>query len=62
MINGKRIVLVMPAYNAEKTLEKTYREIPPQVVDDILLVDDESTDQTVARADGLGIRDRKSVV
>lgn len=56
MINGKRIVLVMPAYNAGKTLEKTYSEIPPQVVDEVLLVDDESTDNTVERADGLGIR------
>ncbi len=56
MINGKRIILVMPAYNAGNTLEKTYSEIPPQVVDEVLLVDDESTDNTVECADGLGIR------
>jgi glycosyltransferase involved in cell wall biosynthesis len=56
VINGKRIILVMPAYNAGNTLEKTYSEIPPQVVDEVLLVDDESTDNTVECADGLGIR------
>ena len=47
MLNGKKILVVLPAYNAEKTLEKTYREIPINVVDDILLVDDHSSDRTV---------------
>lgn len=47
MLKGKRILVVLPAYNAERTLEKTYREIPLDVVDDILLVDDSSSDRTV---------------
>jgi glycosyltransferase involved in cell wall biosynthesis len=55
MINGKRIVVVLPAYNAEKTLEQTYREIPPETVDEILLVDDGSVDSTVSLAKELGI-------
>jgi glycosyltransferase involved in cell wall biosynthesis len=54
MINGKRIVLVMPAYNAEKTLERTVREIP-EIVDLKILVDDSSGDQTVRIAKSLGI-------
>ena len=45
MINGKRIAVVMPAYNAEKTLEKTVRELS-DVVDIKILVDDSSNDQT----------------
>ena len=54
MLNGKKIVVVMPAYNAEKTLEKTYREIPFEIVDDVILVDDASRDRTteVAQRDG----------
>ena len=56
MIQGKKIVVVLPAYNAEKTLEKTYREIPFDVVDEVILVDDASNDQTVLRARELGIR------
>lgn len=55
MLANKKIVVVMPAYNAEKTLEKTYREIPRDIVDDILLVDDKSHDSTVPRARELGI-------
>lgn len=51
----KKIVVVMPAYNAEKTLKKTYRDIPKKVVDKILLVDDGSHDKTVEVAKGLGI-------
>jgi glycosyltransferase involved in cell wall biosynthesis len=54
MINGKRIVVVLPAYNAEKTLEATVREIP-EVADEIVLVDDGSTDGTVAAARRLGL-------
>ncbi len=46
MINGKRIAVVMPAYNAAKTLEKTVREVP-ETVDLKILVDDHSTDETV---------------
>lgn len=45
MIYHKKIVIVLPAFNAEKTLKKTFREIPFEIVDDIILVDDFSTDQ-----------------
>lgn len=50
MLNGKKIVVVMPAYNAEKTLQQTVAEIPRETVDEILLVDDASTDKTVAKS------------
>lgn len=56
MINGKKVIVVMPAYNAEKTLEQTYREIPLDIVDDIILVNDASKDNTVQEAERLGIR------
>jgi len=46
MINGKKVVVIMPAYNAEKTLKKTYEEIYRDVVDEIILVDDNSKDNT----------------
>lgn len=55
MINKKRIVVVMPAYNAEKTLEQTYREIPLDIVDEVILVDDHSRDNTSDLAHSLGI-------
>ena len=55
MIEGKRIAVVMPAYNAEKTLEATVRDIP-QAVDVKILVDDSSTDRTAALAASLGLR------
>lgn len=57
MIRGKKIVVVMPAYNAEKTLEQTYREIPMDVVDEVILTDDFSRDETVQKAKELGIRE-----
>ena len=47
MLNKKRIIVVLPAYNAAKTLDRTYQEIPLDIVDDILLVDDNSSDRTV---------------
>ncbi|PYX41284.1 MAG: glycosyl transferase family 2, partial [Acidobacteria bacterium] len=54
MINGKRIAIVLPAYNAEKTLEATMREVP-ETVDTCILVDDSSTDKTVELAHALGL-------
>ncbi|MDX5321661.1 MAG: glycosyltransferase family 2 protein [Bacteroidota bacterium] len=56
MINGKKLVVVLPAYNAAQTLEKTYREIPMDIVDEVVLVDDASKDDTVAKAKELGIQ------
>jgi len=56
MLNQKRIVVVMPAYNAAVTLEKTYLEIPHDIVDEVILVDDKSHDDTPAVARGLGIK------
>lgn len=55
MLNGKKIIVVLPAYNAERTLEKTYREIPKDIVDDVILVDDHSADGTIKAAQKLGI-------
>ncbi len=57
MINGKKIVVIMPAYNAEKTLEQTYAEIPMDIVDEVILTDDCSKDNTVAEAKRLGIKE-----
>jgi glycosyltransferase involved in cell wall biosynthesis len=56
MYNGKKVIVVLPAYNASKTLEKTVREIPSDVVDEIVLVDDLSTDNTLDVARGLGLK------
>ena len=55
MIHGKRVIVVLPAYNAARTLEKTYGELPRDVVDEIILVDDASRDDTAAVARSLGI-------
>lgn len=55
MLNGKKIVVVMPAYNSAKTLEQTYSEIPRDFVDEVILVDDGSHDTTAQVAAGLGI-------
>ncbi len=55
MLHQKKIVVVMPAYNASKTLEMTYNEIPMDIVDDVILVDDASRDDTAAKATELGI-------
>ena len=56
MLNGKKIVVVMPAYNAAKTLRQTYADIPHDVVDEVVLVDDASQDSTVAIAKELGLK------
>jgi len=53
MISGKKVVVVMPAYNAEKTLEKTYRALPHDIVDHIVVVDDASGDETIEVAKNL---------
>ena len=55
MLNAKKIIVVMPAYNAEKTLEKTYGEIPFDIVDDVILVDDASYDRTPELSRRMGI-------
>lgn len=55
MINKKKICVVLPAYNAGRTLENTLQEIPSEIVDDIILVDDASTDNTVKVAQKLGL-------
>jgi glycosyltransferase involved in cell wall biosynthesis len=55
MINKKKVVVVMPAYNASETLEKTYNEIPFQIVDDVILVDDHGSDNTYDLAKKMGI-------
>lgn len=56
MIHGKRIIVVLPAYNAAKTLKQTFDEIPMDIVDDVILVDDASKDNTSVLAKELGIQ------
>lgn len=56
MINGKKIIAVLPAYNASLTLKKTYDEIPLDIVDEVVLVDDYSKDNTVEVAKSIGIK------
>jgi glycosyltransferase involved in cell wall biosynthesis len=56
MIEGKRVVVVMPAYNAARTIKRTFDEIPKQFFDEILLVDDASSDDSVEVGRELGIR------
>jgi glycosyltransferase involved in cell wall biosynthesis len=55
MIGGKKVAVVLPAYNAAKTLRQTYAEIPLDIVDDVILTDDASRDDTIAVARELGI-------
>ena len=56
MIGDKKIGVVMPAYNAEKTLEQTFAEIPTDIVDEVILTDDHSTDNTALEAARIGIK------
>ena len=56
MLNNKKIIIVMPAYNAQATLKKTYDEIPKNFIDEIILVDDFSKDKTVQISKQLGIK------
>ena len=56
MLLGNKVVVVLPAYNAARTLEQTYREIPLDIVDEVVLVDDRSADDTLAVAKALGIQ------
>ena len=56
MLNGKKVIVVLPAYNAAKTLEPTIDEVPRDVVDDLILVDDQSKDDTVEVSKRLGIK------
>jgi glycosyltransferase involved in cell wall biosynthesis len=62
MLHGNKIVVVMPAYHAAQTLEACYAAIPHDVVDEVLLVDDASGDETVAIAERLGIRTHRHAV
>jgi len=55
MLNGKRLIVVMPAYRADRTLEATWRDLPHDVVDEVIVVDDASDDDTVAIARRLGL-------
>lgn len=55
MYNGKKVIVVMPAYNAAKTVKRTYDEIPFNIVDEVILVDDKSADKTIKIAQQLGI-------
>jgi len=56
MLNGKKIIVVLPAYNASLTLERTYAEIPFDIIDDVVLVDDNSPDNTIEVGKRLGIK------
>jgi glycosyltransferase involved in cell wall biosynthesis len=56
VFHGKKIVVVMPAYNAARTIERTYREIPLDLVDEVVVTDDASHDETVAIAKRLGLK------
>jgi len=56
VLDGLKVAVVMPAYNAEKTLEQTYEELPRDIVDEVILTDDGSTDETASLARSLGLR------
>ena len=62
MINNKRVTVVLPAYNAAKTLSKTIAEVPMNIVDEIILCDDNSKDNTIEVAKGLNIHHIKEYI
>src|SRR5271156_5650346 len=55
MLAGQRVTVILPAYNAARTLERTYQEIPHDIVDEVILTDDGSGDETVRLSQRLGI-------
>jgi glycosyltransferase involved in cell wall biosynthesis len=55
VLNGRRVIVILPAYNAARTLEATYRELPHDIVDEVVLTDDASRDETAALSARLGI-------
>jgi glycosyltransferase involved in cell wall biosynthesis len=55
MLAGRRVIVILPAYNAAKTLKRTVDEIPLDIVDEVILTDDGSKDETVALSQGLGL-------
>jgi glycosyltransferase involved in cell wall biosynthesis len=55
VFEGRKVIVIMPAYNAERTLERTHADIPPGIVDEIILCDDHSHDRTVEIAERLGL-------
>jgi glycosyltransferase involved in cell wall biosynthesis len=55
VFQGRKVVVIMPAYNAERTLERTHADIPPGIVDEVILCDDHSHDRTVEIAERLGL-------
>jgi len=55
MLNGKKLIVVMPAYNAARTLERTYHELPLEIIDEVMLVDDYSSDTTAELSRSLGV-------
>lgn len=56
MIGNQKIIVILPAFNAEKTLQKTFEEIPFEIVDEVILTDDYSNDNTIEVAEKLGIK------
>lgn len=56
MVLNKKVIVILPAYNASQTLRQTYSEIPLDIVDEVILTDDASTDETIRIAEALGIK------
>ena len=56
MVKGKKVIVVLPAYNAAETLAQTYADIPFDIVDEVVLVDDDSEDETIKKGKEIGIK------